>query len=255
MLRRKEMMNKKIPSDYNRFITLEGVGEVSRPVDINQSITGFSQLVSLRIYKFLPGQVINGEAEEDEVCIVFLSGDVTMEVIGKENHSWTFQGRKNVFDGLPYVVYLPPHYHYKLSPHTDAEVAYARAKVEGRFPPRLIRPEDMKTETVGGGLNEYRVSHILQKGEAEKLLCREIRVAGGHWQSYPPQQSGGLEQLIYCRMKNPNDFALMRLHGKDSDEAMTFVDGESLAIDKGNYTVAVPPDCELYSLHFLVDAD
>lgn len=248
-------MNKKIPSDHNRFIRLEGVGEVPRPVDIDQGVTGFSQLVSLRIYKFLPGQVINGEAEDDEVCIVFLSGDVTMEVTGKENHSWTIQGRKNVFDGLPYVVYLPPHYHYKLSPHTDAEVAYARAKATGHFPPRLIRPEDIKTQTLGQGLSEYQVSHILQAGEAEKLLCMEVHTPGGHWQPYPPQQNEGLEQLNYYRVKGSNAFALVRLYGDGFDEAMTFFDGDSLAVDRGNLIVAVSPDCTLYSLKFLVSLE
>lgn len=244
-------MNKKIPSDPNRKIRLEGVGEVSRPVDIDQSVTGFSQLVSLRIYKFLSGQIINGEAEEDEVCIVFLSGDVTMEVTGKENHTWTIQGRKNVFDGLPHVVYLPPHYHYKLSPHTNAEVAYARAKAEGHFAPRLIRPQDIKTETLEQGLSEHQVSHILQIGEAEKLLCSETRTRSGHWQPYPPQKNEGLEQLTYYRMMSPNAFALARLYGEGFDEAMTLVDGDSLAIDKGYHTVAVSPDCTLYSLQFL----
>ena len=245
-------MNKKIPSDYNRFINLEGVGDVSRPVDINQTNTGFSELVSLRIYKFLSGQVINGEAEDDEVCIVFLSGDVTMEVSGKENHSWTFQGRKNVFDGLPYVVYLPPHYHYKLSPHSDAEVAYARAKAIGHFSPRLIRPENIKTEILGEGLSEHQVSHLLQTCEAEKLRCAEIRINGGHWQPYPPQSSEGLEQLNYYRMKNPNSFSLARLDGEGFDEAMTIKDGDSLAVDKGYHTVAVSPDCTLYGLQFFV---
>ncbi len=245
-------MNKKIPSEYNRFITLENVGEVSRPVDIDQSITGFSKLVSLRIYKFLPGQVINGEAEDDEVCIVFLSGDVTMEVSGEENHAWTIRGRKNVFDGLPYVVYLPPHYHYKLSPHTDAEVAYARAKAKGRMAPRLIRPQDLKTETLGEGLSEHQVSYILREGEAEKLLCTEIRTPAGHWQPYPPQQNEGLEQLTYYRMTNPNAFALVRLYSDSFAEAMTLVNGDSLATNQGYQTIAVPPDCTLYSLQFLV---
>jgi 5-deoxy-glucuronate isomerase len=243
-------MNKKIPSDYNRFITLENVGEVSRPVDIDQAVTGFSHLVSLRIYKFLPRQIINGEAEDDEVCIVFLSGDVTIEVMGKENHTWTFQGRKNVFDGLPHVVYLPPHYLYKLSPHTDAEVAYARAKAEGHLSPRLILPENIKTETLGEGLSEHQVAHILQTGEAEKLRCAEICTRGGGWQPYPPQQHEGLEQLIYYRVTDANGFALTRLYGNNFDETMTLKDGDSLAIDEGYYTVAVPPDCTLYSLHF-----
>lgn len=235
---------KKIPSDYNRFITLEGVGEVSRPVDINQSVTDFSQLVSLRIYKFLQGQVINGEAEEDEVCIVFLSGDVTMEVSGKENHTWTFQGRKNVFDGLPYVVYLPPHYHYKLSPHTDAEVAYARAKAEGRFPPRLIEPKNLEQKAVEQGVQAV---HILREGEAEKLMCAEYYLARGREKTY---EERALEQLVYNRLDPSNHHALAKLFG--TNETMTLTDGDSLAIGANEQLTVSAKDCEMYNLYLAV---
>jgi 5-deoxy-D-glucuronate isomerase len=242
-------MNRKISSDPNRKIRLEGVGEVSRPVDIDQSVTGFSQLVSLRIYKFLPEQIINGEAEEDEVCIVFLSGNVTMEVTGKENHAWTIQGRKDVFDGLPHVVYLPPHYHYKLSPHTDAEVAYARAKAEGRFAPRLIRPEDIKTETLGEGLREYKASYILQKGDAEKLLCTEYYLPREHEHSY---EGATHEQLIYNCVYPANGRGQAKLSA--DSEMITLVHGDCLAITPSKPLTISTKDCTIYNLHLSVQS-
>jgi hypothetical protein len=211
-------MNKKIPSDPNRKIRLEDVGEVSRPVDIDQAVTGFSQLVSLRIYKFLSGQVINGEAEDDEVCIVFLSGDVTMEVTGKEYHSWKIQGRKSVFDGLPYVVYLPPHYHYKLSLHTDAQ-----------------------------GTNTYQAVKILQGGEAEKLLCTEVYLTQRYEQVF--ERSLG-EQLFYVRLSSPDSNALLKL--SNENEPATLAHGDALAIEAGKQVSIHATDCELYCLQLSV---
>lgn len=121
-------MNQRIPADNSRRIHLHGVGDVARPVDIDSSITGFKFLKSLRIYCFLPDQVIDGEAEEDEVCIVFMSGEATMEVSGEHTYQWHLQGRTSVFGNAPHVVYLPPHHSYRLTSHTKTEVAYARAR-------------------------------------------------------------------------------------------------------------------------------
>jgi hypothetical protein len=240
-------MNKKIPSDPNRKIRLEDVGEVSRPVDIDQAVTGFSQLVSLRIYKFLSGQVINGEAEDDEVCIVFLSGDVTMEVTGKEYHSWKIQGRKSVFDGLPYVVYLPPHYHYKLSLHTDAEVAYARAKAEGHFAPRLLTPGMLEQNVSTQGTNTYQAVKILQGGEAEKLLCTEVYLTQRYEQVF--ERSLG-EQLFYVRLSSPDSNALLKL--SNENEPATLAHGDALAIEAGKQVSIHATDCELYCLQLSV---
>jgi hypothetical protein len=52
-----------IEPDFDRMIELPGVGPTPRPVDIDQSVTGFRDLVSLRIYEFADGTTIDGEAE------------------------------------------------------------------------------------------------------------------------------------------------------------------------------------------------
>ncbi len=53
-------------------------GLARRPVDIDQSQTGFANLRSLRIYRFDAGSVIDGHAEEDEVFVVVMAGSVEL---------------------------------------------------------------------------------------------------------------------------------------------------------------------------------
>ncbi len=248
-------MNLKISADDTRRIHLPGVGEVARPVDVDTNLTGFRHLTSLRVYKFLQGQTIDGEAEGDEVCIVFMSGDATFAVEGETSHVWTVEGRKDVFEAAPFVVYLPPRHSYRLTPHGDAEIAYARSSAQGNFPPRLIRPAEVRTESHAG----VRVRSLLPPGAAEHLLCSEV-VQSGVWFPYPPHKHDenagnevALEQLSHYRL-NPAAFALARVYNEDSEEAFTLLHRDTLAIGKGYHTVAVPPGCTLYGLHLMAGA-
>lgn len=105
------------------MIELPGVGACPRPVDIDQSLTGFSDLVSLRVYTFACGMVIDGEAEEDELFIVLMRGTIDVEVAGGSTNSFALQTGSGVR-----AVYLPPHDRYRLHARSDADVAYARAR-------------------------------------------------------------------------------------------------------------------------------
>lgn len=120
---------KHIPADFTRMIDLPGVGLCARPVDIDQAVTGFSRLVSMRVYAFEPGPAINGEAEDDEVYIVLLSGAAQIEVTGAENAAFalTEKGTR--------AVYLPVGHHYRLTPQARTEIAYMRAKPRGAKSP------------------------------------------------------------------------------------------------------------------------
>ncbi len=53
--------------DFERWIGLPGAGPCPRSIDIDRSRTGFSNLVSLRVYSFAGGVVINCEGEADGV--------------------------------------------------------------------------------------------------------------------------------------------------------------------------------------------
>jgi len=111
-----------IAPDFDRMIDLPGVGPCPRPVDIDQSVTGFADLVSLRIYSFAGQAPIEGEAEDDEVLIVLLDGAAAIAVSGAQEARFelTVTGTR--------AIYLPPDHHYRLLPQGKADVAYARAK-------------------------------------------------------------------------------------------------------------------------------
>lgn len=120
---------KLIAPDFTRRIDLPGVGPCPRPVDIDQSLTGFDRLVSLRIYTFADGTTIDGEAEDDEVYIVLLSGAATIAASGAHAASFTLSetGER--------AIYLPPDHHYHLEPRGETSIAYMRAKPGRALPP------------------------------------------------------------------------------------------------------------------------
>src|SRR5947209_1338886 len=100
-----------------------------RHLAITPDLAGWSTL-TFRTYTFSAGKITNGEAVDDEVCMLFLSGKAVVQV---GQHSWTINGRASVFDGLPYCIYLPPQARYILTPHTDCQLAYARARSTGQL--------------------------------------------------------------------------------------------------------------------------
>jgi hypothetical protein len=123
-----------IAPDFDRSIDLPGVGPTPRPVDIDQSTTGFRDLVSLRIYEFADGTTIDGEAEADEVLVVLLAGAVSIAVTGEYEAEFQLDA-----DG-DWAIYLPPRHHYRLQPLTPATVAYARARPTSASAPHAFRP-------------------------------------------------------------------------------------------------------------------
>jgi hypothetical protein len=119
-----------IAPDPTRMIDLPGVGPYPRPVDIDQSVTGFGRLVSMRIYTFASGTTIEGEAEDDEVYIVLLKGRARFEVSGEHDAEYDLD------ESGTRMVYLPMGHHYRLKPLAHAEIAYMRAKPKGVKPPK-----------------------------------------------------------------------------------------------------------------------
>lgn len=119
------MTHRILPPDEANLITLPGVGPCPRPVDIDQAVTGFQRLKSLRAYRFGAGQTIEGESEVDEVLITPVKGHVRLEIEGL--HPMTADL------GPGQILYMPPDHAYRLTPAEDAIVAYGRALGTGAF--------------------------------------------------------------------------------------------------------------------------
>ena len=117
-----------ITADQTRMIDLPGIGPCPRPVDIDQSTTGFTRLKSLRIYRFLPGSTIAGDSEGDEVYILPFGGAVDMVITGAS----PVRVRLSAVSG-PRALYMAPYHSYRLTPVAESLVAYARAAATGRI--------------------------------------------------------------------------------------------------------------------------
>ena len=134
------MTAKLIQPDESNLIDLPGVGSCPRPVDIDQTTTGFDRLTSLRAYRFAAGLTVEGESEVEEVLILLVSGMVRLEITG--THKLTAELAAGQ------ILYMPPDHAYRLTPSVDAVVAYGRARAAGRLPARMTAGSDAKGETL-----------------------------------------------------------------------------------------------------------
>lgn len=155
-----------IKADHTRRIDIPGVpNPVRRPVDIDQSITGFVNLRTLRIYGFDQGVTIDGHAEEDEVFVIVLAGSIEFTISGDNSgHESRFFRLSAPGDSHsnPCVAYLPPHSAYKLLANTDAEVTYARATPASGDPAQVFAPQ--------AGTDAAGVTVLLQEDRYAKRL-------------------------------------------------------------------------------------
>ena len=164
---------KLIKADHDRRVEIPGVPNlVSRPVDIDKSQTGFTNLRSLRIYRFDADSVINGHAEEDEVLIVVMAGSVELTMSesnsGDNPRAFTLSAASDSHSN-PCAAYLPPDAAYRLIPRGDAEVAYARATPASGRPPTVFNSHVR--------LDHAGVAVLLQEAAyAQRLRIRLVQI-------------------------------------------------------------------------------
>src|ERR1700677_2543768 len=92
---------------------------------------------------------------EREICIVVLSGKA--RVTTGEFDSGPIGERADVFSGLPWSVYIPPHKEVVIAAEADCEIAICSAPATGKLPARVIPPDEVETLTRGKGTNTRHV--------------------------------------------------------------------------------------------------
>ena len=148
-----------IDPDNRRMIDLPGVGPCLRPVDIDQSVTGFHRLKSLRIYRFEPGPPIHGDSEVDEVVILPLTGAFAMVITGAHPLSASVSA-----SGPTRALYMTPDHAYLLTAQSPVMVAYARAKAQGRVPCQTLSTSD------GVGVAEHLRCQLVDLTSGQTLI-------------------------------------------------------------------------------------
>ncbi|GBQ86358.1 5-deoxy-glucuronate isomerase [Asaia krungthepensis] len=206
------------------------------------------------------GERISDRTGPNEVCLVLVSGKA--RIIGAGEDFGVLGERMDPFSGAPWSVYLPSGAEWRVEAETAVELAVCASPAKGKYPARVIRPEDVGELTRGTGTNQRFVRNILpDTAEAETLLVVEVITPGGHWSSYPPHKHDTddfpnetyLEETYYHRLKRGSGFALQRVYTKEGslDEAMAVADRDVVLVPKGYHPVGAPHGFDLYYLNVM----
>ncbi|MCV6605529.1 MAG: 5-deoxy-glucuronate isomerase [Porticoccaceae bacterium] len=220
------------------------------------------EYVGFEAFTLSAGQSLEQDTLDKEVCLVLLGGRASMVATGQQR--WHNIGeRSGPFDDCaPYAVYVPPGDHFQVVAATDLELAVCRAPAEGKYPARLIAPDDCQRETRGEGTNRRSICNILFGNmAAESLLVVEVITPGGNWSSYPPHkhdcdngtQETQLEETYYHRVNPPQGFAFQRVYTDDRslDETMSVENQDLVMVPEGYHPVGAPHGYDLYYLNVM----
>lgn len=215
--------------------------------------------MSFFVHRLLPGESLHVRLQKEEAAFVLLGG-VCHGDWGEGQRS--IGRRKNVFDGLPYTLYLPPHGEASLVAATVCEIAECRVPSEMRGEAKLFAPRDVISSLRGGGNSSRQIVDVIPPSfRADKLVVIEVYTPGGNWSSYPPHKhdthnppaESDLDEIYYFRIAQPSGFALQHLYGGQHGDECTVKarDGDAVLVRSGYHTVVAGPGYDVYYLNFL----
>ncbi len=212
--------------------------------------------MAFSVVELRPSEPWSGLEADREVAITPLSG--TGRVTG-DGFDVSIR-RRSVFEELDRVVYLPPDTPFEITTDRSLVVAVGSAPAAGRYPVRVIDPQEMKVELRGGGQSYRQVVHTLAYPlPAERLILYEVFVPRGTWSGWPPHCHDGrdgspyLEEVYYFRLDRPEGYVMHRNWRTEEgfDEIVVAGDGDAVLVPKGYHTSVACPGANMYFLNYL----
>ena len=206
------------------------------------------------------GENYKALSEDTEAGFVILSGRCDVKLA---DTVWTDLGeREDVFSGRATAVYIPPKVKYEVRAKENLEVAICEASAgEVRSEPKLIRPRDVQTRSVGID-NWKREIHdiIVDNVPAQRLLVGETFNPPGSWSSYPPHKhdqdipgrESKLEEIYFYKIQPEDGFGIQRIYDKrGTDKLYLFRNNTGLLFTRGYHPLVIAPGYRLYYLWML----
>lgn len=213
------------------------------------------------------------ETEGHELALVVLGGTLS---VASDKGEWRHLGRRaNVFNGLPYALYLPRNTAFTVTAVTNCEFAVAWVTAEQDFPPRLVTPADVSIEIRGGDHATRQINGMLKPGfPCQRLVVVEVYTPGGNWSSYPPHKhdvhvvgadgslvQADLDEVYYYKIDRPEGYAVQRVYtdaqsplhraGFPIEAAVIARDNDVVLIPEGYHPVSSPVGYTTYYLNIL----
>jgi 5-deoxy-glucuronate isomerase len=215
--------------------------------------------MGMTVRRMMPGENWTQSWSGEEAAYVLLSG---VCVADWGQGAQRIGGRKSVFDGLPYTVYVSAGDSVTFTSETIVEIAVCHVPAERQGPSQLVTPNDVKTSLRGGGNASRQIVDILTPSfPAHRLIAVEVYTPGGNWSSYPPHKheehnppaEADLDEIYYFRFDDGDAFAHQRLYSSDGkrDTVLTVHDGDAVMVRDGYHPVVAGPGYDTYYLNFL----
>lgn len=212
------------------------------------------------------GQAWSFDTGKHELALVVLGGVCAVE----SNHgAWSEIGRRpNVFEGMPYTLYLPRGTSFKITSMNDrVDIAYGWCLADEDHPPRLVTPREVDIEIRGGGNVTRQINKMIPPGfDCSRLVVVEVYTPSGNWSSYPPHKhdqhrvdgrgnllEADLEEVYFYKINRPEGFAYQRIYSPDKriDELILVHDNDLVLSPQGYHPVVTAPGYDCYYLNML----
>jgi len=218
------------------------------------------EFLSFQVRKMAQGEKYDGEIDGTELAIVVLGGICSVK---SSRGEWLrFGGRKTVFGGLPYTLYLPLKTRFTITAETDCDLALCYSRAEEEHPASLVTPDQVGIEIRGGGNATRQINSMVPpKFSAHRLIVVEVFTPAGNWSSFPPHKHDvhnppaevDLEEIYYYRIERPEGFAIQKVYTPDRhiDETITVRDGELVLVPEGYHPMVAAHGYNAYYLNAL----
>jgi 5-deoxy-glucuronate isomerase len=194
-------------------------------VSIDPGRAGWRYL-SFRVQRLEAGSRMRiGRPGHEAVVVNLLGGELDVALDG--GLSSQLGGRESVFDGPPWLAYLPAERSATLRSPGPAGSVLAVAEAPGHpgasadLQPLVVDPATMRLEVRGSGHATRHIRHLVApEFPADRLLLVEVVTPAGNWSSWPPHKhdqdampgEAVLEEIYHYRFRRPEAWAIQRLY-------------------------------------------
>ncbi len=202
-----------------------------------------------------------------EYALVILGGECSVQ---SSRGNWENIGRRpDVFQGMPYTLYLPRQTEFTLKPQSDVlDLAYGWCTTDEDHTPKLVTPDQVLVEIRGGGNATRQINKMIPPGfDCDRLVVVEVYTPSGNWSSYPPHKhdehrldgngnliEADLEEIYFYKFDRPEGYAIQRVYTDDRhlNEVIMAQNDNLVMVPEGYHPVVSAHGYTTYYLNFLV---